>query len=90
MAKTTKKKNRKLRKQIRKTVGALLMVSAITVAAIPVQDVRGAGETETPTTDNIQKIKVLNYTSSAMNTYESLSGYNNTTVDSSFIKSIVP
>ncbi len=90
MAKTTKKKNRKLRKQIRKTIGALLMVSAITVAAIPVQDVRGAGETETPTTDNIQKIKVLNYTSSAMNTYESLSGYNNTTVDSSFIKSIEP
>lgn len=39
MAKTTKKKNRKLRRQIRKTVGALLMVSAITVAAIPVQDV---------------------------------------------------
>ena len=39
MAKTTKKKNRKLRRQIRKTIGALLMISAITVAAIPVQDV---------------------------------------------------
>ena len=36
----TKKKNRKLRRQIRKTVGALLMVSAIVVAAIPVPDVR--------------------------------------------------
>lgn len=40
MAKGAKKKNRKLRRQIRKTIGALLMVSAITVAAIPVPDVR--------------------------------------------------
>lgn len=36
---TKKKKNRKLGRQIRKTVGALLMVSAIIVAAIPVQDI---------------------------------------------------
>lgn len=36
---TKKKKNRKLGRQVRKTVGALLMVSAIIVAAIPVQDV---------------------------------------------------
>ena len=35
----TKKKNRKLRRQIRKTIGALLMVSAITVAAVPVPDI---------------------------------------------------
>lgn len=34
-----KKKNRKLKRQIRKTVGALLMVSAIAVAAVPVPDV---------------------------------------------------
>lgn len=34
-----KKKNRKLRRQVRKTIGALLMASAIVVAAIPVQDV---------------------------------------------------
>lgn len=36
--KTTKKKNLKLRRQIRKTAGALFMASAIVVAAIPVQD----------------------------------------------------
>lgn len=49
MAKTTKKKNRRLKRQIRKTVGALLMVSAITVAAIPVQDVSAnPSDTETP------------------------------------------
>lgn len=36
--KTTKKKNLKLRRQIRKTTGALFMASAIVVAAIPVQD----------------------------------------------------
>ncbi len=39
MAKSTKKKNRRLRKQIRKTIGALFMASAVAVAAIPVQDV---------------------------------------------------
>lgn len=39
MTKVAKKKNRRLRRQIRKTVGALLMVSAIVVAAIPVTDV---------------------------------------------------
>lgn len=35
--KKAKKKNLKLRRQIRKTAGALLMISAIVVAAIPVQ-----------------------------------------------------
>ena len=35
MAKVTKKKNRRLKRQIRKTIGALFMVSAIVVAAIP-------------------------------------------------------
>ena len=53
MAKTTKKKNRKLKRQIRKTVGALLMVSAITVAAIPVQDVSA-----NPTDNSAKPIKV--------------------------------
>lgn len=38
------KKNRRLRRQIRKTVGALLMVSAIVVAAIPVTDVSAKPE----------------------------------------------
>lgn len=39
MAKGVKKKNRKLRRQIRRTFGALLMISAIVVATLPVQDV---------------------------------------------------
>lgn len=39
MTKVAKKKNRRLRRQIRKTIGALLMVSAIVVAAIPVTGV---------------------------------------------------
>lgn len=56
MAKTTKKKNRKLRKQIRKTVGALLMVSAITVAAIPVQDVSA---NPNDTTEKTIKVTVM-------------------------------
>ncbi len=40
MVKVKKKKNRKLRRQIRKTVGALAMASAIAIAAIPVPDAR--------------------------------------------------
>lgn len=75
MAKTTKKKNRKLRRQIRKTVGALFMASAIVVSAIPVQDVSAD---ETMASTDTQKIKVLNYTTSAMDAYEKISDYNNT------------
>lgn len=56
MAKTTKKKNRRLKRQIRKTVGALLMVSAITVAAIPVQDVSA---NPTDTSEKIVKVAVM-------------------------------
>ena len=39
MAKEMKKKNRKLKRQVRKTIGGLFMASAIVVAALPVQDV---------------------------------------------------
>lgn len=42
MTKGAKKKNRKLRRQVRKTVGALFMASAIVVAAIPVQELGAA------------------------------------------------
>ena len=66
MAKTTKKKNRKLKRQIRKTVGALLMISAITVAAVPV--------TEAEAVDPAEKVKVLNYTDDSMNTFETING----------------
>ena len=37
--KATKTKNIRLKRQIRKTIGALFMASAVTVAALPVQDV---------------------------------------------------
>lgn len=43
-----KKKNRKLRKQIRKTVGALFMISAIVIAAIPVQNISANPTDTTP------------------------------------------
>lgn len=103
MVKVKKKKNRKLRRQIRKTIGALLMVSAITVAAIPVQDVRADDEEGIVTydgdivtyADTGGKIQVLNYTSPAMDDYDPL---NNTTSASdadlatitSFLQSKVP
>ena len=35
----TAKKNRKLKRQVRKTIGGLFMASAIVIAALPVQDV---------------------------------------------------
>ena len=66
MAKTTKKKNRKLKRQIRKTVGALLMISAITVAAVPVTDVKAD--------DLAEKVKVVNYADESMNSYETING----------------
>ena len=39
MTKVVKKKNRRLKKQVRKTLGALFMISAIVVAAIPTPNV---------------------------------------------------
>lgn len=48
-AKETKVKNLRLRRRIRKTVGALFMASAVAVAAIPVQDI----EAETLKADSV-------------------------------------
>lgn len=42
--KDTKKKNWKLRRQLRKTLGCLFMISAIIVTTIPVQPIEAAGE----------------------------------------------
>ncbi len=59
MAKSVaKKKNRRLRRQIRKTVGALLMVTAITVAAVPVQDI-SANPTDNSGANFKMKVAVL-------------------------------
>lgn len=54
--KIKKKKNMKLRRQLRKTLGCLFMISAIIVTAIPVQPLEAA-ITDTPT-----KVTVLNQT----------------------------
>ncbi|MGN0376582.1 MAG: leucine-rich repeat protein, partial [Suilimivivens sp.] len=62
------KKNRKLRKQARKTIGALLMVSAIAVAAIPVPNVSASIETAP------QRVAVANYVDSSMTSYETVGG----------------
>ena len=50
MAKGVKKNNRKLRRQIRKTFGALFMISALVVATLPVQEV-SANPTDPATID---------------------------------------
>lgn len=86
MAKTTKKKNRKLRRQIRKTIGALLMISAITVAAIPVQEVSALPQQPAGGQQG-QKVQVLNYATADMTTYETLK--NNTGADLSSIESFL-
>ena len=55
MDKTKRKKNYRLRKSVRRTLGALFLISAIIVAAIPFPDaeatggVPGTGGTVTPT-----------------------------------------
>ena len=87
MAKSTaKKKNRKLRKQVRKTIGALLMASSIAVAAIPVQDVEATPEQKATkialqhaaengvsipaNTADIQNAEVKDYVSSVPSVFE--------------------
>lgn len=64
MIKAVKKKNRKLKRQVRKTLGALLMATSIAVAAVPVPDVSATIE------ENPKRVAVVNYTDSTMNTYE--------------------
>lgn len=65
MTKAAKKKNRKLKRQVRKTIGALLMATAITVAAVPVQDVSAVDPTSAPV-----RVKVVNYKDAGMNDWE--------------------
>ena len=65
MTKAVKKKNKKLKRQIRKTVGALLMVTAITVAAVPVPDVSADGQDTEPV-----RVRVVNYVDANMRLYE--------------------
>ncbi len=45
MTKSAKKKNLKLRRRIRKTAGALFLISSLIVAALPVDNLSAAGET---------------------------------------------
>lgn len=44
MAKTLVRKHRRMKKTVRKTLGALFLISAIVVAAIPVEGLQAAGE----------------------------------------------
>lgn len=79
MTKVAKKKNRKLRRQIRKTIGALLMVSAIVVAAIPVTGVNadesGNGiAAQAVSYPDQTRIKVVNYTDANMSSYDQING----------------
>ena len=66
--KVTKKTNRKLKRQVRKTMGALLMMTAITVAAVPVPEVSASIDVDP------KRVAVVNYTDSTMTSYEDIDG----------------
>ncbi len=65
MTKAVKKKNRKLKRQVRKTIGALLMATSIAVAAVPVPDVSAVDPSSAPV-----RVRVVNYKTPQMNSYE--------------------
>ena len=44
MTKAARRKNRRLKRTVRKTLGTLFLVSALIIAAIPVDGLRAAGE----------------------------------------------
>ena len=56
--KDTKKKNWKLRRQLRKTLGCLFMISAIIVTTIPVQPIEAAPLPDWITTDNASTSRI--------------------------------
>lgn len=60
--KAKKKKNLKMRRQIRKTVGALFMASAIVIAALPVQDIEAENGIQ-PLADPVDTRPAINYDS---------------------------
>ncbi|MBQ8596529.1 MAG: leucine-rich repeat protein [Lachnospiraceae bacterium] len=66
--KVTKKTNRKLKRQVRKTMGALLMMTSIAVAAVPVPEVSASIDVEP------KRVAVVNYTDSTMTSYETVDG----------------
>ena len=88
MAKSTaQKKNRKLKRQVRKTIGALLMASSIAVAALPVQEVEATpdqqatklalqhADADTPVvpanTEDIRNAEIKDYVSTVPSVFES-------------------
>lgn len=67
--KVTKKKNRRLRRQIRKTVGCLLMASSIFVAALPVPEISAGND------QKVERVAVVNHTDSTdLTKFEQIDG----------------
>lgn len=63
-----KKSKRRMKKQVRKTIAGLLLASAVVVAAIPTPEIRANMK------DPVKLVKVANYTSSSMDSYEDING----------------
>ena len=64
MTKAVKKKKRRMRKQVRKTLGALFLASAIGVAAIPTGSITG-GQAEAAAAGRVDKLYIANNTGNA-------------------------
>lgn len=66
-----KKRKRRMKKQVRNTLGGLFLASALVVAALPVQDVQaGVGVNPVPSLH----VKTVNYLDENMNTFEDVDG----------------
>ena len=60
MRKASKKQNRRLKRTVRRTIGALCLISAITIAAIPVPE-NMAYDPETTTENDYLYNKIIQY-----------------------------
>lgn len=68
MRKTGKKQNRRMKRTVRRTIGALCLISAITIAAIPVPE----NMAYNPATDNIPNYSEVKATDDPSQTIENL------------------
>ena len=62
MTKSVKKKSLKLRRRIRKTAGALFLISSLLVAALPVDNLSAAGEDTSELGSSLLWPETINYT----------------------------
>lgn len=74
----TKKSKRRMKKQVRRTVAALFMASAIAVAAIPVESINANSDSGAADTmesiDSVNQIRTVHHTDGTNSSYETIEG----------------